>query len=136
MRNNGKRILDNGNKSITVRNKNDKSSYIEEQLARLKEKKQQRELAKSSIRYDPRKPKTSMRSTPMLRELYPERNLHKTDMRDITKDTIHLDKDFVRKEMKRKMKSAWKDAGEPNGKLFSKSGILPNNVRKIKDLRA
>ena len=88
-----------------------KEDYIEKALKRMHENKMRHKRRKEAIKFSRLKPKSSMLNTPMMRDLKPKKDLAKTDLKDITKDTVHIDKDYVRGELKRRLRFAWKDPG-------------------------
>ena len=42
----------------------------------------------------------------MMRDLHPVRDLAKTDIRDINKHTIHVDKEHVRQDLEKRLRFA------------------------------
>jgi predicted metal-dependent hydrolase len=106
---------------------NDKSSYIQSTLQKIRENKRRHAEAKKAIKYNKLKPKTSKLSTPFMQSLYPKVDLAKVDLKDITKDTIHIDKEIVRKDIKKRLRMAWKDPGYASGP-FGGNMPLPNRV--------
>lgn len=104
-----------------------KGEYIKKTIERIRENKAKKKQDFDNIKYSILKPKSSLLGTPFMRELYPREDLSKKDLKDITKDTIHIDKDYVRKDIKRKLRFAWKDPGYCN-EQFGKNMPLPNRV--------
>lgn len=101
--------------------------YIEKALKKMHKNKMRLKKMKESINYSRLKPKSSLLNTPMMRDLKPKKDLAKTDLKDITKDTVHIDKEYVRGEMKRRLRFAWKDPGYKND-AFNPVQTLPNKV--------
>lgn len=105
----------------------DKGDYIKKTIERIRENKLKRKRDNENIKYSTLKPRTSLLSTPFMKELHPREDLSKKDLKDITKDTIHIDKDYVRKEIKKRLRFAWKDPGYCNSQ-FGPNQPLPNRV--------
>ena len=57
------------------------------------ENKAKRQKQFDSIQYNPLKPFTSRMATPIMQDLFPKIDLAKIDLRDITKDTIIVDRE-------------------------------------------
>lgn len=70
--------------------------YITKALKKMHQNKLRYKRKKEAIKYNRLKPKSSFLNTPMMRDLKPKKDLAKTDLKDITKDTVHIDKDYVR----------------------------------------
>lgn len=79
---------------------------IELGLQKIKEVKERHQQRNAAIRYSRLKPKTSNLNTPMMRDLVPANDLAKTDLKDITKHTVHIEKDHVREELEKRLRFA------------------------------
>lgn len=79
---------------------------IELGLQKIAETKQRHRERNAAIRFSRLKPKTSKLNTPMMRDLFPLTNLAKTDLRDITKHTVHIDKEQVRNDLEKRLRFA------------------------------
>jgi len=101
--------------------------YIQSVMANLREIKKKRKEAEEAIKYDTLRPNTSKLSTPYMQECHKKEQLATKDLRDITKDTIHVDRDQVRAELKHRIRMAWKDPGFSNNP-FGPTLPLRNNV--------
>ena len=79
--------------------------------------------------YNALKPNTASYSTPYMRECFKKEDLAKKDLKDITKDTVVVNRDAVRRDLKRRQRFAWKDPGYA-GEAFGPTLALKNNVKK------
>lgn len=102
-------------------------NYIEGVMANLREIKRKRREEEGKIKYDVLKPNTSRYTTPYMKECFKKKDLAKVDLKDITTDTIKLNRGAIRREMKKKLRMAWKDPGYSD-KPFGPTNSLRNNV--------
>ena len=102
--------------------------YIQNVMEKMRKIKSEKDKKFKKIEYNILKPKSSKLATPYMEECYPKVELAKIDLEDVTKETLKLDKEDLRKEMKRRYRFSWKDPGYTNSEFNPPLIIKPNVI--------